>query len=133
MRLMLIPLAILGLVSTGVRAEEVVVIGGGANQELALKAINDFKGKDSARVKPAKGYPKILSADDLPGTPPDTYVAVLGFCKDEDHSHTVRMIQSITSGAYSKQVEGEHADACPTLAPELEKKPTKKRSRPGNP
>jgi hypothetical protein len=98
-----------------------VIIGGGRTEEDAQKAINDFLATDAAKVRPVAGFPKVFSAEDLKGFPPDTYVAVLGFCDPEKSGKLVkRMIHVISTGAYSKPIIGQHESSCPSIAPELE-------------
>src|SRR6185295_5695234 len=80
-----------------------IIIGGGRNESDAKKAINEFRNADSAKVSPADGYPKIVSSDDVKGSPPDTYLAVLGYCEATRTNSVLvaKMVLAISTGAYS--------------------------------
>ncbi len=102
---------------------DVIILGGGREEEIAEKAIESFKLTDGAKFTPADGFPKILDSGDIPGAPEDTYFAILGFCDQKKHSGVARRaILAIKTGAYTIALKsaGKHGDTCPKLAPELQ-------------
>jgi hypothetical protein len=69
---------------------------------------------ESAGVRPAEGYPKLVESKSVPGLNPGFWVWVVGFCAGEEASAVLSQLKAVYPGAYAREVKVPAAQlACP--------------------
>lgn len=97
---------------------QVIILGGGkeaAEAEAWKKRWLHARPVYDDLVKLAKGYPRVVRSDELPGLNTGYEIAILGVCKHSDAAAPLAMIKSVYPGAYTKEIAGEQPEACPVL------------------
>lgn len=70
---------------------------------------------ESAGVRPAEGYPKLLESRKVAGLKPGFWVWVVGFCAAEESRQVLSQLKEVYPGAYARAVQvPEEQLACPT-------------------
>jgi hypothetical protein len=100
----------------------VLILGGGATEAEARKWTDSYESPGRSgplffgvnrTAQPAKGYPKVLRSDDLAGLNPGFYIAVMGFCTEDQVKAVLPGLKTIYPGAYAKEVSAVVEPACP--------------------
>lgn len=101
-------------------ASEVILVADGSQNSPVIQQLRE---EAVAGVRPAPGYPRVMSSDDIAGLKPGRLVTVIGFC---DTRKAAQKVVSALRGKLplsSRAVEGEWPDACPGVDPPPPKDP----------